>query len=668
MRTASTDGINNMSRTKHSLGKRFSYWFDNLMVKGLLSKILVLFLVTLVFILVVGTLASLATGDFGGNAPAGFFTTFMYVLGIGDPPTSEPTIPESGHLYVILMVVSIFYCMLFTAVLIGLVNEGIISKVDELGTGQSDVLEDGHILILGFNDATFVLLEEFIEANRCGKGTETVVILGEMDRSQMTDALRRRFGRPSSHPNTKFICRTGSIYGFNDLRRCSIMTSRVVVVSAETDFESVRAIMACSHVLDEGDADAEYDPYIIAVIRGQESITESRVAGQSKRARDRLVILSLNDVLARIMVHTARQPGLSDVFTELFNYENDEFYIMQDDPSLALLHGKTVSEINHYLQMSYAIGVRKGSGDILVGPPRDVLLEEGDALIVVKENDSPLQVSEKPDRKMELAPQPFSVDETVSVLVIGVQPIIVPMLVEYSDYLHSGSTVYVADDEADRAFGSLVPAEVASLLEAKGIKLVCKNTLTSKKLQLVRLLDECKPDCVLILTDEGQDEETEDERIIRTLLYLREYRAQNGLDFSITSEMMLMQNKELAAATEPDDFIIGRQLSALLMAQIAKNRDLAALFDILLSNEGFEIYLKPASRYVPTDQPIDLVSASEAVAEKDEVFIGMRQKIHGKYLQAEINPSKYVSDKQTLRQYFFGKDDFFVVLAEDNRL
>ena len=139
MRTASTDGINNMSRTKHSLGKRFSYWFDNLMVKGLLSKILVLFLVTLVFILVVGTLASLATGDFGGNAPAGFFTTFMYVLGIGDPPTSEPTIPESGHLYVILMVVSIFYCMLFTAVLIGLVNEGIISKVDELGTGQSDV-------------------------------------------------------------------------------------------------------------------------------------------------------------------------------------------------------------------------------------------------------------------------------------------------------------------------------------------------------------------------------------------------------------------------------------------------------------------------------------------------------------------------------------------------
>ena len=80
------------------------------------------------------------------------------------------------------------------------------------------------------------------------------------------------------------------------------------------------------------------------------------------------------------------------------------------------------------------------------------------------------------------------------------------------------------------------------------------------------------------------------------------------------------------------------------------------------------MYLKPASRYVPIGQPIDLVSASEAVAEKDEIFIGMRQKIGGKHHQAEINPSKYVSDMQTLRQYTFGKDDSFVVLAEDNSL
>ena len=655
-----------MSRTKYGIRKRLSYWFDNLMVKGLLPKIFVLFIATLIFILIIGTLASIVSGDFGSKAPAGFFTTFMYVLGIGDPPTSEPSIPESGHAYVFLMVLSIFYCMLFTAVLIGLVNEGITNKVDELGTGQSDVLEDGHILILGFNDATLVLLEELIEANRYSKVTETVVVLGSPERSQMIEALKRRIGRSSSHPRTKIICRTGSIYGFSDLKRCSLATSRVVIVNAATDFESVKAIMACSHILDE--SDSENEPYIIAVIHGQESISESRVAGRSKHAIDRLEILSLNEVLGRIMVHTSRQPGLSDVFTELFNYADDEFYIMDDDPSFGLLYGKSVAEINHYLQMSYAVGVKKGSDDVIVGPPHNTLFEEGDSLIVVKENDSPLQVSQKPARKIDLEPHPFTIEEQVNVLVIGVPPIVASILVEYASYLHVGSALYVVDIETDTAEKAELFSEAIPLLEEKGIELVRVNADASRKRQLMQILDECQPGCVLILADKTQDPDLEDERIIRMLLYLREYRAQKGIDFSITSEMLLTQDKELAAATEPDDFIVGRQLSALLMAQIARNRKLASLFDILLSSEGFEVYMKPAMRYVPLDQPIDLVSASEAVANKGEVFIGVRQKIGDTYLPTEINPSKYVSDMQTLRQYVFGKDDYLVVLAEDNRL
>jgi len=660
-----------MGRSRHSFQKRLNYWFDNLMVKGLFSKVLVLLIVTLVFIMVVGLLASIATGDFGSKAPAGFFTTFMYVLGIGDPPTEEPTIPESGYAYVALMVLSILYCAVFTAVLIGLINEGITSKVEDLGTGQSDVLEDGHVLILGFNDATYALVEELIEANRWSSDIQTIVVLGSLDRSQMVEAFKRRIGRPSSHPNTKLICRTGSVYGFADLERCSIQTSRVIIVNCDSDFETVKAIMACSHILDESASEStlEIEPYIVAVIHGQESISESRVAGRSKKAVDRLELLSLNEVLARIMVHTSRQPGLSDVFTELFNYENDEFYVFDDDPSFGFLYDKNIAEINHYLQLSYAVGVKKREGGIVLGPPRDVRFEEGDSLIVIKENNSPLQVSEKPARKIDLVPEPFEVRREVSVLIIGVEPILVPILYEYANYLHSGSSVCIADVRADEALELALFPEVSLLLEDCGIELTLKNVDASRQRQLEGLLNECKPDCVLVLSDDNaSDPDAEDERILRTLLYLREYRGQSGIDFSITCEMLLAQDKELAAAIEPDDFIIGRQLSALLMAQISENRELASLFEILLSSDGLEVYMKPASRYVPLGEPVDLVSASESAADKNEVFIGIRQKVNGKYTQAEINPSKYVSDMQTLRQYVFGKDDYFVVLAEDNRL
>lgn len=319
--------------------------------------------------------------------------------------------------------------------------------------------------------------------------------------------------------------------------------------------------------------------------------------------------------------------------------------------------------------MSYAIGVKKLDGGIEVGPPHRIVFEEGDSLIVVKENDSPLQVSEKPARKMDLAPQPHAVVKEVSVLVIGVQPIIAPILVEYASYLHEGSTVCVASAEADSELASMVPDTLWPLFDECGIKLVARNADASKRRQLVALLDEFKPNCVLILADDqAQDPDAEDERILRTLLYLRDYRSQTGLDFSITSEMLLTQDKELAGATGPDDFIIGRQLSALLMAQIAEERKLASLFELLLSSEGFEVYMKPASRYVPLGEPVDLVSASEAAADKDEVFIGVRMRADGKFKSAEINPSKYVSDMQTLRQYVFREDDCFVVLAEDNSL
>ena len=442
-------------------------------------------------------------------------------------------------------------------------------------------------------------------------------------------------------------------------------------MNCDSDFETVKAIMACSHMLDESDSEntPENEPYIVAVLHGHESISESRVAGRSKKAVDRLELLSLNEVLARIMVHTSRQPGLSDVFTELFNYQDDEFYIFDEDPSFGSLYGRSIAEINHYLQLSYAVGVKKREGSIELGPPREIRFEEGDSLIVLKENSSPLQVSEKPARKMALVPEPFEVRRDVNVLIIGAQPILVPILYEYANYLHSGSSVCIADVRADEALELALFPEVSLLLEDCGIELIRKNVDASRQRQLEGLLEEYKPDCVLVLSnDAALDADAEDERILRTLLYLREYRGQKGVDFSITCEMLLTQDKELAAAIEPDDFIIGRQLSALLMAQISEKRELASLFEILLPNDGLEVYLKPASRYVPLGEPIDLVSASESAADKDEVFIGIRQKVNGRYAQAEINPSKYVSDMQTLRQYVFGKDDYFVVLAEDNRL
>ncbi len=652
------------ANNKHSLASRASYWFDNKMAEGLWPKVRLLLVVTALFVLIVGGLAAVIAASTQSEAPSpeeAFVKILMYALGKG----GALTLKGEGFsiLYFLLMLITILYCMFLSAILIGLINNALRSKVEELGKGQSNVLESGHTLILGFNEATFVLINELIESDRNQPKPQTLVILGTADRSVMVDKIHKQFGAAREHPKTRIICRTGSPYNFADLSRCSIQTSRVVIVSSDTDFETIKTIMACHHLLK--DCGAEEGPYFVAVVHGEENIEEIRIIAQGKTGRSRLEMLSLNDVLARIMVHTSRQPGLSDVFTELFNFDLDEFYVFDDDPSFPNLYGKTIAEINHYLQMSYAVGVCKQRKTVAIGPPHEILFEEGDSLIVIKEDDDALQVAKKPGRKVELSPVPLPEEGSIHVLIVGVQPILKHVLNEYAEYLKEGSTIYVVDKAS--SFDAFVPTQTKNLLAKSGINVEVLVDILDSRDSVDSLLEKVSPDCALVLVDhDASDPTAEDERVIRMLIYMRAYRSRSDKRFSITSEMLLPQNKELAATVESDDFIISRHFASLLMAQVSQNRNLSSVFETLLTSEGFEIYMKPASWYVPLEEPVDLISAGESVANRGEVFIGIKQKIDGSYMVADINPSKYVSDMQTLRQYVFGPDDYFVVLAEDN--
>ena len=651
---------------KYSLASRFNYWFDNRMAQGFWAKILLLLLVTLVFVLVMGGLAAIAPvppdskpEEKGGFAA--FIRVIMYVLGKGGALDAKEA---ASPVYFAIFLVTILYCMFFTAILIGLINQGIRSKVEELGKGRGNVLESGHTLILGFNEATLVLIGELIKANENQRKPQPLVVLGEIDRNEMIDRIRKRFGGPMNHPKTRIICRTGFPDDFDDLERCSIESSRVVIVNAETDFESVKAIMACNHILK--DKDVHDGPFVLAVMHGEENLIESRVAAYGALA-DKLELLSLGDALARIMVHTSRQPGLSDVFTELFNYADDEFYVFDQDPNFTILHGRSIAQINHFLQKSYAVGVCKPTGEIVIGPPHDVVFEKGDSLIVVKADDEPLQVSREPGRKVDLSPKPLPVKDEVRVLIIGVQPILQPVLREYADYLPAGSTICIVGDR--ESFDSTVYSEVKGKLDLAGINVVLRDVDPSGKSAMDALLDESEPDSVLALIDQNApNKEAEDERIMRMLIYLRDYRRRNHLAYSITCEMLDAHNKMLAETTEPDDFIISRQFAALLVAQISQDRKLARLFNTILSSTGFEVYMKPAFRYVPLGEQVDLISVAQSVADRGEIFIGFRQKVDGEYREADVNPMKYADDMKTLLQYTFGPDDYLVVLAETSEI
>jgi hypothetical protein len=153
-----------------------------------------------------------------------------------------------------------------------------------------------------------------------------------------------------------------------------------------------------------------------------------------------------------------------------------------------------------------------------------------------------------------------------------------------------------------------------------------------------------------------------DARTLITLLHLRDMAERGGHDFAIVSEMLDIRNRELAEVTRADDFIVSDKLVSLLLAQIAENRELAAVFADLFNAAGNEIYIKPASDYIEPGRAVDFYTVMTAAQRRNEIAIGYRLKAgSGDAARAYgvvVNPRK--SETVT-----FGAEDKIIVLAED---
>ena len=102
------------NRNTHPLRERLTYWFDNRMSEGFLPKVRLLLLITLLFVLLMGTLAALAHGHLSGKMGEDFLRTIMYALGKGGALTTEDT--SISILYFAVMLITILYCMFFSVV------------------------------------------------------------------------------------------------------------------------------------------------------------------------------------------------------------------------------------------------------------------------------------------------------------------------------------------------------------------------------------------------------------------------------------------------------------------------------------------------------------------------------------------------------------------------
>jgi len=538
--------------------------------------------------------------------------------------------------------------------LIGVINNGIEGKLDELRKGRSFVVERDHTLILNWSPKIFTILSELVLANE-NRSKPRIVILAEKDKVEMEDEIRDQVGDTK---NTKIICRTGSPLDLQDLEIVNPRQSRSIIVlapeSANPDPEVIKTILALTN-----NPNRRPEPYnIVAEIGESRNLEVARMVG-----RDEVQLIATGDLISRIIVQTSRQSGLSVVYTELLDFGGDEIYF-HEEPKLV---GRTFGESLLAYEDSCIMGLQSRDG-IRVNPPMDTRIQTGDRVIAISEDDDTVRLSanvepwETLESRVGVAADAIREGRVTAprperTLILGWNSGGVAIAQELDRYVAPGSVLTVVADadgareEIERECGNLVSQKVT-----------CLESDTTDRRVLNGLGLPEYDQVVLLCYSDTLDAQEADARTLITLLHLRDMAEKGGHDFRIVSEMLDVRNRELAEVTQADDFIVSNKLTSLMLSQVSENPGLNAVFADLFDPEGSEIYLKPAGDYVEPGREVSFYTVAAAARRRGEVAIGYRLEADAKNASKAygvvVNPKKSGMVR-------LGEKDWVVVLAEE---
>ncbi|MBM4424483.1 MAG: potassium transporter TrkA [Chloroflexi bacterium] len=630
--------------TEPTFFDKLRYRFDNFMSKGTIALIGGLGVIALVIILLASTIITIGRIRQEGAEEINFgeaaWESLMRTLDAGTMGG------DTGAGFRVIMLAVTFGGIFIVSALIGVINNGIEGKIEEMRKGRSRVIERGHTVVLGWSNQIFPIISELVLANANQKNPR-IVILGDKDKVEMEDEIRDRVGDTK---NTAVVCRTGSPIDPGDLDMVSVQTSRSIVILAPDDDDDPDSNVIKTMLAITNGPNRRKEPYhIVAEIRDSRNMEVARMVG-----RDEAELVLVGDLISRITVQTCRQSGLSVVYTELLDFGGDEIYFKHE----AGLAGKTFGEALLAYEDSTVIGLRQAKEGVRLNPPMDTRIGPDDKIIAISQDDDTIRLSGLADLKInekaihgDAAPD----QRPERTLILGWNWRLPTIVRELDHYVSPGSVVTIAANKAD--------GEEQIKEECAGVKnqaIEFREADTTHR----RVLDELNLssyDHVIILCSDELDQQRADAHTLITLLHLRDIADKSGADVSVVSEMLDIRNRNLAEVTRADDFIVSEKLISLMLSQVSENKELNAVFADLFDPEGSEVYLKPASTYVDLGQPINFYTVIEAARRRGGVAIGYRLKSlendADKAYGVKVNPKK----SETVA---FSEGDRIIVIAE----
>ena len=592
-----------MPHRSYGLRERLRYAFDKSMAAGPIALIGWLAVIS-VFIIVLAAALLVVTGIHpDGGDKLGFVEgAWQFLMRTMDAGTIGGDVGWPFRL--VSLAVTIGGIFVFSA-LIGVLSSGIESKLDELRKGRSRVLEQDQTIILNWSSSIFDIIAELVVANR-SRRRPSIVILANIDKVVMEDEIKTKV---ADLGNTRVICRSGDPTDLYDLDIVNPQTCRSVIVLSpdgdDPDSQVIKSVLALVNHPKRRQA-----PYQIAAeIREAANVEVARAIGG-----DELQVVLADDLIARIVVHSSRQSGLSAVYSELLDFDGCEIYTMEQPAAV----GKTFGEIVAAYESCTPIGLCNTAGVVHLNPDMNTVIAADERLIIIAEDDASIRLSAPAEPDPAAIAQPAPIEKKPErTLILGWNRRGAIIAHELSRYVAKGSVLVIAADTPE--LHGYPNIKVSENLKLEFCLVDTGNRAALNALNIAGF------DHVLVLGySDTMAPQPADTRTLVTLLHIRKIAESANRHISVVSEMIDVRNRELAEVTRADDFVVSNKLISLMLAQASENRNMAAIFDDLLDEDGSEIYMRDASDYVTLGTPVSFYTITEAARRRGEVAIGHR--------------------------------------------
>jgi hypothetical protein len=617
------------------LRQTFRYRFNQMISRGSAVHYLVLALVALSVVLLginayfFGLFSPDALqsegidNDLGGGFLDSFWWSMKHVV---DPGAFAEDYGAPWPVLAISLALSVIGLSLL-GIFIGFVTTSVQGRLEQLRQGRTEVMETGHTLILGWSNkigSILGFLDQF--------GDQRVVaILAPNDMDDMQSQLRLQESWPWQ--NLDIILRTGSTSSLMELQRVGLKRAASVISLAhgqdgrsahETDIETIKTLMLLSGF----DSWQGQKPRMVAEIAQKRNVDIARIAG----ARS-IPLVSSSEIISKVIVQSARQPGISSVYAEIFSRGDNRSFVFACPDAV----DKRFGDVAHWFPDAVLIGVAwhddAGRAVAALNPEPDYEIAADELLVLTGPTAMPVYDKDHKPGVFEFDGDSSKITPHLEkLLVFGWNENIDEILGELDAHSSTDAVVTVVaghDEEYARDF-----LESCGVAGFKNIRVDYRQGNAINR-STVEQLDLSSYDCLMTLADDSHGGDDPDTRTIMTLLQLGDVPLKGNLPH-VVCEIYDGANEELLRQTIAADIIVSPEMASLQLAQISSDLMLGSIYREILNAGGIEVRLQPAGRYVGAGRSCcfrDIVSAGQKFA---EIAIGIRQA--GKNLR--LNPNK----------------------------